>query len=143
MRGKNSGPTTTVSTFCFKKKEPSHSNGQIPLLVTINMEELTHVHPILKKFFSKQKIPKCTLTGRIKEFLPAWKLLTKDLGFSGRLPNSSSHGASTGEGSKSTKIKSETTKTSRSGSKGNAGKGLHFKSLSLKRKIFEKFVSDQ
>ena len=142
MRGKNSGPTTTVSTFCSKRKEPSHSNGQIPLLVTINMEELTYVHPILKKLFSKQKIPKCTLTGRIKEFLPAWKLLTKDLGFSGRLPNSSSHGASTGEGSKSTKIKSETTKTSRSGSKDNAGKGLHFKSLSLKRKIFEKFVSD-
>ena len=77
-----------------------------------------------------------------KEFLPAWKLLTKYLGFSGRLPNSFSDGASAGEGSKSTKIKSETTKTSRSGSKGNAGKGLHFKSLSLKKKIFEKFISD-
>ena len=44
----------------------------------INMEDLTHVHSILKKLFSKQKIPKCALAGRIKEFLPAWKLLTKD-----------------------------------------------------------------
>ena len=42
------------------------------------MEDLTHVHSILKKLFSKQKIPKCALAGRIKEFLPAWKLLTKD-----------------------------------------------------------------
>ena len=31
-----------------------------------------------KKLFSKQKIPKCALAGRIKESLPAWKLLTKD-----------------------------------------------------------------
>ena len=44
----------------------------------INMEELTHVHPILKKLFSKQKFPNCALGVRIKEFLPAWKLLTKD-----------------------------------------------------------------
>ena len=43
----------------------------------INMEELTHVHPIIKTFISKQKIPKCALAGRIKEFLPTWKLLTK------------------------------------------------------------------
>ena len=44
----------------------------------INMEELTHVHPILKKLFSKQKIPNFALPGRIKKFSPAWKLLTKD-----------------------------------------------------------------
>ena len=65
------------------------------------------------------------------------------LGFSRRLPNSSSNGTSTGEGSKSTKVKSGTTKTSRSGSEGNAGKGLHFKSLSLKRGIFKKGGGNQ
>ena len=48
-----------------------------------------------------------------------------------------------GEGSKNTKFKSVTTKTSRFGSKGNAGKGLHFKSLSLEREIFEQFFSEQ
>ena len=42
------------------------------------MEELTHVHPFLKKLFFKQKMPKCAVAGSIKEFLPAWKLLTKD-----------------------------------------------------------------
>ena len=31
-----------------------------------------------KKDISKQKIPKCVLAGRIKEFLPVWKQLTKD-----------------------------------------------------------------
>ena len=44
----------------------------------INIQELTHVHLILKIKFSNQKIPKCALAGRIKEFLPAWKLLTRD-----------------------------------------------------------------
>ena len=46
----------------------------------INMEKLTHVHPILKKLFSKQQITKFFLSGRIKEFLPAWKLPKKDQG---------------------------------------------------------------
>ena len=31
-----------------------------------------------KKLLSKQKIPKCALAGMIREFLPAWKLLTRD-----------------------------------------------------------------
>ena len=44
----------------------------------VNYEELTHVHPILKNLFSKQKNPKCALAGRINKFLPAWKLLIKD-----------------------------------------------------------------
>ena len=78
MGDKSSGRTTTVNTFCSKRKEPSHSNSQISLPVVINMEEFIHVHPILKTLFSKQKISKCALAGRIKESLPAWKLLTKD-----------------------------------------------------------------
>ena len=55
MGGKNSSPTTTVNTFCSKRKEPSHSISQISLPVMINMKKLTHVHAILKKLFSKQK----------------------------------------------------------------------------------------
>ena len=58
--------------------------------------------------------------------------------FSTRLPNSSSNGTSTGEGSKGTKSKSGTTKT-RSRSEGNTGKRLHFKSLPLKKGIFAQF----
>ena len=67
---------------------------------------------------------------------------SRALGFS-RLVNSSYNGTSTGEGSKSTKVKPGTTKTSTSGSEGNAGKGIHFKSLSLKWGIFEQFVSEK
>ena len=78
MGRKHSGPATTVNTFSSKRKELSQSISQVSLQVMINMEELTHVHPILKKIFPKQKIPNCALAGRIKEFLPAWKLLTKD-----------------------------------------------------------------
>ena len=68
---------------------------------------------------------------------------SRTLGFSRGLQNSSSNGTSTREGSKSTKVKSGTTKTSRSRSEGNAGKGFHFNSLSLKREIFEQYVSDK
>ena len=39
--------------------------------------------------------------------------------------------------------KTGTTKTSRSGSEGNAGKVLHFKILSLKKGILQQFVSEQ
>ena len=78
MGGKNSGPTTTVNTFCSKRKETSHSISQISLPFIINMKELTHVHLILKKLFSKQKNWNFALAGKMKEFLPAWKLLTKD-----------------------------------------------------------------
>ena len=68
---------------------------------------------------------------------------SRALGFSRSLPNSSSKGCNAGKGSKSTKIKSGTTKRSRSGSKNNAGKGLHFRNLSRKRRIFEQLLSDQ
>ena len=44
----------------------------------IIMKELTHVHPILKKLFAKQKNWNFVLAGRMKEFLPAWELFRKD-----------------------------------------------------------------
>ena len=62
----------------FQKKGALSQQQPISVPVMINMENLTHVHPILKKLFSKQKNPKYALARRIKEFLPAWKLLTKD-----------------------------------------------------------------
>ena len=68
---------------------------------------------------------------------------SRTLGLSRRLPNSFCNRSSKVESSESTKVKSGTTKTSRSRSEGIALKGLHFKSLSLKRGIFEQFVSDQ
>ena len=46
-RGRKSGQATLVNTICSKRKEPVHSNSQILLPIMINMEELTHLHPIL------------------------------------------------------------------------------------------------
>ena len=109
----------------------------------INMEELTHVHLFLKKIIFQTKNAKMCPGREYKGISPSLETTDKRsraLLFSRRIPNSSSNGTSTGEGSK---VKSETIKTSRSGSEGNAGKGLHFKSLSLKRGVFEQFVSDQ
>ena len=71
MEGKNSGRTTMVNTFCSKRKDPSHSNSQVSLPIMINMEDLTHVHPILKKIFSKQKIPKSALAEGDKGISPS------------------------------------------------------------------------
>ena len=98
-----------------------------------------------KKIIFQTKNSKFCPTRENKEIFPSLETIDKrsrTLGFS-RLPNSSCNGSSTGEDSKSIKIKSRKTKTSRSGREGNAGKGLHFKSLSPKRGIFEQFVSDQ
>ena len=130
--GKNSGRTTTVNTFCSERKELSHSNSQISLPVKINMEELTQAHPVLKHYFQTKKSEMCP-SRQDKEISPSFS--SRALDFSRRLPNSSFNWTSTGEVSKSTKSKSGTTKTSRSGNEGNAGKELHFKSLSLKRAI--------
>ena len=46
-RGRKPGQATMVNTICSKRKEPVHSNSQILLPIMINMEELTHLQPIL------------------------------------------------------------------------------------------------
>ena len=101
---------------------------------------------ISKKIIFQTKNAKMCPSREYKGIYPSLETTDKRsraLGFSRRIPNSSSNGTGTGEGSKNTKVKSETTKTCRTGSEGNAGKGLHFKLLSLKRGVFEQFVSDQ
>ena len=111
---KRSGQTTTVNTFCSKRKQTLHSNSKISLSVMINMVELTHVHEILKTLLYKQKIPKCALAETFPSFETTDKR-SRAFGFSRRLPDSYSNGTSTGEGFKSANVKSGTTKTSRSG----------------------------
>ena len=103
-------------------------------------------HPILTKNVFQTKNSKLRPSREDKGISPSLETTdrrSRTLGFSRRLPNSSCNGSSTGEDSKSTKVKSGATKTSRSESECDAGKGLHFKSLSLKSGIFEQFVSDQ
>ena len=78
MGGKNSGPTTTVNTFCSKRKEPSYSISQISLSVMINMKELTHVHLIFKKIIFQTKQLKFCPSTEDEGISPVWKLLTKD-----------------------------------------------------------------
>ena len=113
MGGKNSGQTTMLNTFCSKRKEPLHSNNQISLAVMINMEDLTHVHPILIIFQTKKSKMCSSMEDKgISPSLETTDKRSKALGFSRRLPNSSSNGTSTGEGSKSTKVKSGTAKQS-------------------------------
>ena len=109
---KNSGRTATINTFCSKRKEPLHSNSQTSLPVMINIEELTHVHLILKKFIFQTKNSKMFPNRKDKLISPSLETNDKRssaLGFSWRLPNSPSNWTST-EGSKSTKVKSGTTK---------------------------------
>ena len=79
----------------------------------INMEGLPHVHPILLKLFSKQKNSKMCPSREDKGISPSLETTDKrsrPSGFSRSLPNSSSNVTSTGEGSKSTNVKSGTTK---------------------------------
>ena len=142
MGDKNSGRTTTANTFCSKRKELSHSNSQISYNKHGGINSCSSNS---KKFIFQTKSSKMYPSREDKGISPSFETTDKRsraLGLS-RLPNSSYNGTSTGEGSKSTKVKPGTTKTNTSGSEGNAGKGIHFKSLSLKRGIFEQFVSEK
>ena len=135
MGGKNSGRTTTVNTFCSKRKEP------FPNFISSYDKHgrFNSFSSNTKKIIFQTKNSKICSSREDKGISPSLETTDKRsraLAFSRRLPNSSSNG----DGSKSTKVKSGTAKTSRSGSEGNVGKGFH---LSLKRGIFEQFVSDQ
>ena len=93
-----------------------------------------------KKILFQTKNSKMCSSREDKGISPALKITDKRsraLIFIRRSSNLSSNGTRTGKGSKSTKVKLGTTKSSRSGSEYNAVKGLHFKSLSLKRRIFQ------
>ena len=130
----------------FQKKGALSQQQPISVPVMINMENLTHVHPILKKNIfqtKKSKICPSKEDKGISTSLETTDKRSRGFGFSRRVPNSFSNRNSSGEGSKKNKFQSGTTKTSKSWSEGNAGKELHFKSWSLKRGIFEQFASDQ
>ena len=64
---KNPDRTTMVNTSCLKRKKLLYSNSQISLSVVIKIEELTHVHQILKNIF-QTKNSKMFLSR--EEFLP-------------------------------------------------------------------------
>ena len=44
----------------------------------IPMEDLRNVHPWVKSLFSARKVPNLPLAERLKHFLEAWEILTKD-----------------------------------------------------------------
>ena len=71
--------TNKVMVKCFSLKGivPFH-NISLPNPTLSSMEVLTHAYPVLKHLFSKMTAPICPLTGRLKHFLPVWRLLTKD-----------------------------------------------------------------
>ena len=129
--GKNSGPTTTVNTFCSKRKKPSQQQPNF----TSSYDKHGGINSCpsnSKKVIFQTKNSKISPSREDKGISPSLETIDKrprTLGFS-RLPNFFSNESSTGKGSKGIKVKSRTTKTSTSGSEGNAGKGLHFKSLS-------------
>ena len=56
---------------------PFH-NISLPNPTLLSMEVLTNTSPLLKHLFSKMTVPVCSVPERLKHFLPAWRLLTKD-----------------------------------------------------------------
>ena len=44
----------------------------------IPIEDLRNVRPWVKSLFSARKVPNLPLSGRLKYFLKAWEILTKD-----------------------------------------------------------------
>ena len=66
-----------VKCSSLKGIVPFH-NISLPSPALLSMEVLTHSYPLLKHLFSKMAVPIFPLAGRLKHFLPAWRLLTKD-----------------------------------------------------------------
>ena len=66
-----------VKCFSLKGIVPFH-NISLPSPTLLSMEVLTHASPLLKHLFSKMAVPIFSLAGRLKHFLPIWRLLTKD-----------------------------------------------------------------
>ena len=82
--GEGRDSTTTKATkkvmvkcFSLKRIVPFHSIS-LPSPTPLSIEDLAHVYSLLKYLFSKIAGPICPLSGRLKHFLPAWRLLTKD-----------------------------------------------------------------
>ena len=101
----------------FQKKGAISQQQPISVPVMINMENLTHVHPILKKNIFQTKKSKICPSKEDKGISPSLETTDKrsrGFGFSRRLPNSFSNRNSSGEGSKKIKFQSGTTKTSKS-----------------------------
>ena len=65
--------------FSLKGIVPFH-NISLPSPTLLSMDVLTHASPLLKHLLLKMIVPICSLAGRLKHFLPASRLLTKDQG---------------------------------------------------------------
>ena len=63
------------TSFTMQKEVPVTSNSELVPLIKI--ATLEHVHPIIKKLFTKN-IPNVPLTGRLAYFVAAWKKITQD-----------------------------------------------------------------
>ena len=59
-----------------KQKKKTFFNMFFPLIIPI--DDLKNVHPWLKSLFYARKVPNLPLTGRLKHFLEAWEIITKD-----------------------------------------------------------------
>ena len=63
------------TSFTIQKEVPVTSNSElVPLIKTATLE---HVHPIIRKLFTKS-IPNVPLAGRLAYFIAAWEKITQD-----------------------------------------------------------------
>ena len=66
-----------VKCFSLEGRVPFY-NISLPSPTLFSKEVLTHPYPLLKHLLSKMAVPVCLLARRLKHFLPARRLLTKD-----------------------------------------------------------------
>lgn len=74
--------TTIAKVTPFQKLEKNpFPSTQLPVRLLpmenwVNLEDLTQVHPAIKRLFTGWQTPTVPLAGRLKYFLPAWRRLT-------------------------------------------------------------------
>ena len=117
-----------VMVKCFSLKGiVLFHNISLPSPTQLSMVVLTHAYPLLKYLFSKMTVPICPLAGRLKHFLPAWGLLTKDQSVS----------------PKTSTMEQRLERTDRLGSERDVGEGSYLQSFTSGRRISQSNISNR
>ena len=132
-----------VKCFSLKGIVPFHSIS-LPSPTLLSMEVLTHASPLLKHLFSKMTVPICPLAGRLKHFLPAWRLLTKgQCVISRKVQDPSTTRTEPNVFTKTSTMEQRSERTDKLGSEKDVGEGSCLQSFTSGRRISQSNISSR
>ena len=129
--------------FSLRGVVPFH-NVSLPSPTPLSMEVLTHASPLLKRLFSKMTVPISPLAGRLKHFLPALRLLTKDqCVLSRKVQDLSTTRTKANVFPKTSTMEKRSERTDKLGSEKDVGEGSYLQSFTAERRISQSNISSR